>query len=66
MLGSLLSVSADYTHMSNRKLPVRYQPEPRDQADYRPHDADHARTDLLGLADQLGLSPFSSNVYTRA
>jgi hypothetical protein len=64
MLGGSLSVSADYTHMANRKLPIRYNLNPALRVNTtRTGRID--RTDLLGLSNQLGLTPFSGNVYTR-
>jgi hypothetical protein len=64
MLGSLFSVSADYTHMSNRKLPVRINLNPGIKTTTSRTEAP-VRTDLLGLATELGLSPFLNSVYTR-
>jgi hypothetical protein len=64
MLGSQLSLSADYTHMSNRDLPVRYNLNPGIKQTTSRTETPR-RTDLLGLANQLALTPFSTNVYTR-
>jgi hypothetical protein len=64
MLGQRLSVSADYTHMANRKLPIRYNLNPG----IKPNTGRTTRvtrTDLLGIASQLGLSPFTTDVFTR-
>ncbi len=59
-----LAVSADYTHLSSRKLPIRFNLNPGiKQTTGR--TAPVTRQDLLGIADQLGLSPFSTDVYTR-
>ena len=64
MLGALFSVSADYTHMSNRKLPVRVNLNPGIKPNTG-RTTPVVRTDLLGLAEELELSPFLNNVYTR-
>jgi Carboxypeptidase regulatory-like domain/TonB dependent receptor len=64
MLHRTLSVSADYTHMSNRSLPVRYNLNPGIKPNTG-RTTPVVRTDLLGLADQLAISPFLTNVYTR-
>jgi carboxypeptidase family protein len=64
MLGASLSVSADYTHMSNRDLPVRYNLNPGIKPNTG-RTTPITRTDLQGIASKLGLSPFSTNVYTR-
>jgi hypothetical protein len=62
--GAQLAASADYTHMWNRKLPLRYNLNPGiKQTTGR--TAAVTRTDLEGLAARLGLTPFSTNVYTR-
>jgi hypothetical protein len=63
-LGAQLSASADYTHMWNRKLPLRYNLNPGIKANTG-RTTSITRTDLLGLAAQMGLAPFSTNVYTR-
>jgi hypothetical protein len=64
MLGSRLSLSADYTHMANRKLPIRYNLNPGIKPNTGRTTA-ITRTDLSGLARQMGLSPFSNNVFIR-
>jgi hypothetical protein len=64
MLGAQLSVSTDYTHMSNLDLPVRYNLNPGIKPNTG-RTTPITRTDLLGLAGKLGVSPFSTNVYTR-
>lgn len=63
-LGAQLSASVDYTHMWNRDLPIRFNLNPGiKQTTGR--TAPIARTDLQGLAGQLGITPFSANVFTR-
>lgn len=64
MLATQLSVSADYTHMSNRELPIRYNLNPALRVNTS-RTGPIVRDDFLGLADQMGLSPFLNNVYTR-
>jgi hypothetical protein len=64
MLGQRLSLSADYTHMANRKLPIRFNMNPGIKPNTG-RTTPVVRTDLLGIASQLGLSPFTTNVYTR-
>ena len=63
-LANQLSVSADYVHMANRKLPIRFNLNPGiKQTTGR--TAPLTRTDLYGIASQLGLSAFTNDVYTR-
>jgi hypothetical protein len=64
MLGAQMSVSADYTHMQNRSLPVRFNLNPALRVDTT-RTGRINRTDLLALANQLGLTPFQNNVYIR-
>jgi hypothetical protein len=64
MIAQQLSVSADYTHMANRKLPIRYNMNPGIKPNTG-RTTPVTRTDLLGIASQLGLSPFTTDVYTR-
>jgi Carboxypeptidase regulatory-like domain/TonB dependent receptor-like, beta-barrel len=64
MLGQQLSLSADYTHMANRKLPIRFNLNPGIKPNTG-RTTPVTRTDLLGLASQMGLSPFLTDVYTR-
>jgi hypothetical protein len=63
-LGSLLSASADYTHMWNRDLPIQFNFNPGIKATTG-RTAPITRTDLQGLAAKMGLSPFSADVFTR-
>ena len=56
-----LSFGADYVHISNREQAITYNLNPG----LRPttsRTATPVRVDFLGLADQLGLSPFGSSV----
>jgi hypothetical protein len=64
MLGAQFSMSADYTHMSNRDLPLRYNLNPGIKPDTG-RTTRITRTDLQGIAATLGLSPFSTDVFTR-
>ena len=63
-IATQLSASIDYTHMWNKDLPLRYNVNPATRVNTT-RTGRLTRTDLLGLAGQLGLSPFSSNVYMR-
>lgn len=61
-LGRRLSFAADYVHMSNRDQPLRYNVNPAiKQTTGR--TAPITRTDLRGIANQLGVPPFSSDIY---
>ncbi len=63
-LGAQLSASVDYTHMWNRDLPIRFNLNPGiKQTTGR--TAPIARTDIQGIASQLGITPFSADVFTR-
>ena len=61
-LGRQLAFAADYVHMINKDLPLRYNQNPGIKANTG-RTSPIARVDLDGLAGQLGLSPFSSDVY---
>ena len=62
-LAGQLSLAADYVHMENRNLPLRYNLNPAiKQTTGR--TAPITRHDFLGIAGQLGISPFSADVYT--
>ncbi len=61
-LGRRLSFAADYVHMVNRHLPLRFNMNPAiKQTTSR--TAPITRVDLQGLASQLALSPFSGDVW---
>ena len=61
-LGRQLSVSGDYMHIQNSNMPLRYNLNPAiKQTTGR--TAPITRVDFLGIADQLGLSPFRSDVW---
>lgn len=63
-LGAQLSASIDYTHMWNRDLPLRFNLNPGiKQTTAR--TAPVTRTDLEGIATQMGITPFSADVFTR-
>jgi hypothetical protein len=62
-LGAQLSLAADYVHMSNRAQPLRYNLNPAiKQTTGR--TAPITRNDIRGVASQLGLTPFSADVFT--
>ncbi len=61
-LGRQLAFAADYVHMINKDLPLRYNQNPGIKANTG-RTSPIARVDLDGLAGQLGLSPFSSDVW---
>jgi hypothetical protein len=64
MLGAQVSLSADYTHMANRQLPIRYNLNPALRINTT-RTGRIERTDIRGVADQMNLTPFTSNVYIR-
>jgi hypothetical protein len=62
-VGRQLSFAADYVHMENGDLPLRYNLNPAiKQTTAR--TAPITRTDLKGIASQLALTPFAADVYT--
>jgi outer membrane receptor protein involved in Fe transport len=61
-LGSQMSVAADYVHMWNRDQPLRYNLNPGVRSSTS-RTAPITRVDFLGIANQLGLSPFVDDVY---
>jgi hypothetical protein len=61
-LGGQLSFGADYVHMSNRNMPLRYNLNPGIKANTG-RTTPVVRTDLQGIANQLGLSAFRSDVW---
>jgi Carboxypeptidase regulatory-like domain/TonB dependent receptor-like, beta-barrel/TonB-dependent Receptor Plug Domain len=62
-IGRQLAVAADYMHIVNKDMPLRYNLNPGiKQTTSRTEVA--KRTDLLGIANQLGISPFGADVYT--
>jgi carboxypeptidase family protein/TonB-dependent receptor-like protein len=58
-----LSIAADYVHMENGDLPLRYNFNPATKLTTG-RTAPITRVDFLGLANQLGLTPFAGDVYT--
>ncbi len=58
-----VSFAADYVHTGNRNQPIRYNYNPAVRANTS-RTGPIVRVDFLGLADELGISPFVSNVYT--
>jgi hypothetical protein len=61
-LGRQLSFAADYVHMSNRNMPLRYNVNPGIKANTG-RTTPVVRTDLNGIANQLGISPFRNDVF---
>ena len=59
-----LSFGADYVHMWNRNRPITYNLNPGLRANTSRTGA-ITRVDIRGIANQLGLSPFSTNVFIR-
>jgi hypothetical protein len=57
-----LSIAADYVHMVNGDLPLRYNLNPATKQTTA-RTAPITRVDLLGIARQLGLSPFAGDVW---
>jgi hypothetical protein len=62
--GQQLSFGADYVHIWNRNRPITYNLNPARRASTSRTGA-LTRVDLQGIANQLGLSPFLSNVFIR-
>ena len=61
-IGRQLSFAADYMHIQNKNMPLRYNLNPAiKQTTGR--TAPITRVDLRGVAAQLGLTPFSSDVW---
>jgi hypothetical protein len=61
-LGRQLAFAADYVHMVNRDLPLRYNLNPAIK-ETTGRTAPVTRVDLQGIARQLGLTPFSNDVW---
>jgi hypothetical protein len=61
-LGRQLAFAADYVHMVNRDLPLRYNLNPAIK-ETTGRTAPITRVDLQGIAGQLGLTPFSNDVW---
>jgi len=62
-LGAQLSFAADYVHIENSKMPLRYNLNPATKQTTG-RTAPITRVDFLGLAQQLGISPFTGDVFT--
>jgi hypothetical protein len=61
-VGRQLSVAADFMHITNTQLPLRYNLNPGfKQTTGRTAPA--PRVDLRGLANQLGITPFGGDVF---
>jgi hypothetical protein len=61
-IGRQLSVAADYMHIQNKDLPLRYNLNPATKQTTG-RTAPITRVDFGGIASQLGLSNFSSDVW---
>ena len=61
-LGPQVSFGVDYVKLWGRDLPLRYNLTPRVRAGTSRRDP-ITRVDFMGLADQLGIAPFSSDVW---
>jgi hypothetical protein len=62
-LGPQLSIAADYVHMENSEMPLRYNFNPATKQTTG-RTAPITRVDFLGIAQQLGITPFLGDVYT--
>ncbi len=62
-LGPTMSFAADYVNMRGHNMPIRYDLNPAVRASTS-RTAPITRVDFMDVAGQLGLSPFSSNLYT--
>jgi len=58
-----LSLAADYVHMENGDLPLRYNLNPASKQTTG-RTAPITRTDFMAIASRLGISPFAGDVYT--
>jgi hypothetical protein len=61
-IGRQLSVAADYMHIQNRNMPLRYNLNPATKQTTG-RTAPITRVDLKGVANQLNLSPFASDIF---
>ncbi len=61
-LGPQVSFGVDYVRLWGRDLPLRYNLTPRVRAGTSRTDP-ITRVDFMGLADQLGIAPFASDVW---
>jgi outer membrane receptor protein involved in Fe transport len=61
-LGRQLSFAGDYVHMTNLDMPLRYNLNPASKQTTG-RTAPITRVDIQGIAGQLGLAPFRSDVY---
>ena len=62
-IGRQLSFAADYMHIQNNNMPIRFNMNPAiKQTTGR--TAPITRTDLYGIAKQLGITAFGGDVYT--
>ena len=61
-LGRQLAFAADYVHMVNRDLPLRYNLNPGIKPNTG-RTTPITRTDLQGIAGQIGVTPFSNDVW---
>jgi hypothetical protein len=61
-IGRQLSFAADYMHIQNRNQPLRYNLNPATKQTTG-RTAPITRVDFTGVATQLGLSPFASDIW---
>ena len=57
-----LSFAADYMHIANREMPLRYNLNPGTKLTTG-RTAPVTRVDFLGVANQLGIAPFTGDVW---
>ncbi len=62
-LGAQLSIAADYVHMENSEMPLRYNFNPAVKLTTGRTDP-ITRVDFNGIAGQLGISRFTGDVFT--
>lgn len=62
-VGAQLSVAADYVHMHNSQMPLRYNYNPATKQTTG-RTAPITRVDFNNIAGQLGLTPFLGDVFT--
>ncbi|HJU42223.1 MAG TPA: TonB-dependent receptor [Vicinamibacterales bacterium] len=62
-IGPQLSIAADYVHMENSQMPLRYNLNPATKQTTG-RTAPITRVDFRGVAQQLGVTPFTGDVFT--
>jgi hypothetical protein len=61
-VGRQMTIAADYVHISNRDLPLRYNLNPATKQS-TDRTAPITRVDFMGIANQLGVSAFRNDVW---